>query len=1470
MKCPNCNSENPENSRYCNKCATTFLFKDETLVAPPDVIFLPEKKIKKGETLAGKYKIIDKLGGGGMGVVYKAEDTRLKRLVALKFLPSMLTSLEDAKTRFIQEAQAASMLDHQNICTIHEIDETDDGQMYIAMAFYEGKTLKKKIEKGPLPIDQALDIIIQVTQGLAKAHSQRIVHRDIKPANLIVTNDGVVKIVDFGLAKFAGQKGLTEPGTAVGTTFYMSPEQTSGEEVDEKTDLWSTGIVFYELLTGKMPFIGENEQAVMYKILNRTPVAPTELRMGIPEEAERIILKCLRKKPEDRYSSADRLLSALIKLKKSQERKEADEKAKKEEIPEAKKETERRQATVMFIEITGYSEMLGQLDTEEAAILINRCFAIFDAIITKYGGRINTITGGNIMALFGIPQAIEDAPKKSVNAGIELRKRLYQFDQDEALEVLLDVRIGIDTGMVIASALGAGEIKEFSIMGEAANMASLLKDLSEKGKIWVGPQTYKYTQNEFEYEELKPISLKGKDKPVSSFELLSEKEKVYRARLGAERMIYSELVGRDEELDKLKLQVLKVINGEGSIVNVIGEAGIGKSRLIAELSQKDEMKKLNFLKGRALSIGKNLSFHPIIEILKNWARIKEEDSPITTAQKFEKAIKSIYPEGVSEVFPFTATMMGIKLMGRYAERVKGIEGEALEKLILKNLRELIIKAAEPRPLVIAIEDLHWADLTSIEFLESLYRLAGSQKILFINIFRPNYEQTGDRIWRKIKERYWDYYTEIYLEPLDENQCQILVENLLNVKGLPVHIRELIAARAEGNPFFIEEVVRSLIDDEIIEVKDGRFRVTEKIDAVVLPKTINEILMARIDKLDEGTKSLLKIASVIGRNFYYKILTEVAQNIEEVDDKLEFLKEVQLIQERRRKEELEYFFKHALVQDVTYDSILLKKRKQLHVRVAEAIESVFAERLHEFYGMLALHYSSGENFEKAEEYLVKAGEEALKAAASSEAINYYQDALKLYLRKHGDYGDPDSIAHLEWNIAKAFLNKGHMGEAVIHFDKVLEIWGERRPKKKIATLLYLFWNLLKVLRSLYLPTRKVKQSPSKHMNDIFEVTYQRGMALVSVDTFRMVKDSIRFLGFVRKYDLNKVANGVPMYASSSALFFISGISFRIARKLLDYARSYIRPNDLKTLLTYNFWELAMDTLWGNWDRAQKYEENIIDRNIQDGDLFTAPGLVFWNGILATEKGNFKDTEIYIEKLNEISEVYENDYARSRRFALRTKYFLKSRKLRDVLKETEKEIPWLNRIGQKFWALFLLGDEAKTHLLLGDMQAAKRTLEQGEEIASLEKRLAPFYISNFRRSQFFFEVYKLEETLNSDNSSELSPCRKKIYQRGKEAVKNAKKCAINRTEILKLMGIHYWLIGKPKKAFTWWERSIKIGEKLGARPELGRTYMEVGKRLQENEKGFKELNGLTADDYFDKARILFEEMDLKWDLEELEKM
>jgi TolB-like protein len=308
MKCPKCHFNNPNDTSYCGKCGTKF--NSASQISFTKTIETPTEGLSRGTVFAGRYEIIEELGRGGMGIVYMAKDSKLKRTVALKFLPSEWTYDLQAKERFVREAQAAASLDHPNICTVHEIDEAE-GRMFISMASVEGESLKTRIERGLLKLDEALGIGLQVAEGLKEAHKKGIVHRDIKSANIMVTEKGQAKIMDFGLARVTGGTLLTKEGMTMGTIAYMSPEQARGEEVDHRTDIWSFGVVLYEMLSGQLPFKGEHDQVVVYSILKEQPKPISDLRSEIPIAIEQVVGKALEKNPDKRYQQIDDLLDDL-------------------------------------------------------------------------------------------------------------------------------------------------------------------------------------------------------------------------------------------------------------------------------------------------------------------------------------------------------------------------------------------------------------------------------------------------------------------------------------------------------------------------------------------------------------------------------------------------------------------------------------------------------------------------------------------------------------------------------------------------------------------------------------------------------------------------------------------------------------------------------------------------------------------------------------------------------------------------------------------------------------------------------------------------------------------------------------------------------------------------------------------------------------------------------------------------------
>jgi class 3 adenylate cyclase/tetratricopeptide (TPR) repeat protein len=1131
-------------------------------------------------------------------------------------------------------------------------------------------------------------------------------------------------------------------------------------------------------------------------------------------------------------------------------------------------EPERKHVTALFSDLTGYTSMNEKLDPEQVKEITGRIFTGVKQIVAKYEGFIERVMGDGCLVFFGIPRAHEDDPVRAIHCAMEIHRFVKGLSPQYEARVgaPLAMHSGINTGLVVTADVNP-EKGTHGVAGDAVNVASRLSGMAGPGEILVGAETVRRAKGRFMFDDLGQKQAKGKAEPVRVFKVVSAK--AHSVASGIDRQVSSEMVGRDKELDKLEFQVMKAINGDGSVANVIGEAGIGKSRLIAELKKSHIMNRVTLLEGRAISIGKNLSFHPIIDLLKQWAGIAEADSESTASDKLEKAIRAVHPEETNEILPFVATLMGMKFTGRHAERVKGIEGESLEKLIFKNVRELVIKGAELRPTVVVMEDLHWADTSSIELLDALFRLAEKHRIAFINVFRPGYFETTDGKIASIGTRIPAHYVEITIQALDKTNSETLIDNILAIRGLPYTVKNQIVERAGGNPFFIEEVVRSLIDEGAVVKRDGGFEVTEKIEKVMIPPTINDVLMARIDRLEERTRELVKVASVIGRSFFDRIIKDVADAIEDVDQRLEYLKDVQLIRDRVRMREVEYVFKHALVQEAAYESTLIQQRKALHRKVAEAIERIFQERLQEFYGMLAYQYSQADDPEKAEEWMVRAGEEALRSSASSEALYYYHEALRFYVEKYGEAGDPEKLSDFEKNIALAHLNKSNWPDAVHYFDRLLGRWGHGHQRGRIGEIAGLVFDLLIILLKLHLPLTSHKRIPDHLTNERFRLSATRNKALIFVRPVRAFTEAIRDLRQSLDYDSTKLQTASMVYLMASGMLTLSGFH-HMGGVVLKKAAELVDEKCDQDVTTQHITTNLFKLLSGEWANIPEYDESLFDACTLKGLFWDAANISLWAGILHTYQGNFHQAHrLRVENFVSLEENYQFGPLVQRHLSGTALLVIRGRA--DLAyAEAEKGVALACRRGLEPWQLAALGWRAVTQVLCKDIPGARDSLGQADRIRRKEFSWSAWYLSSVVLGQFLLDLHLLEEALAGNSGSSLRDRAKFALKSGKAAVKISAKFAPHRTWDYRLMGDYYWLVGKQRKAMKWYDRSIKEGERLGARPDLSRTYFEVGRHLLEPHSKYKQLNGIDAKGYLEKAEILFKEMGLEHDLDELERV
>ncbi|MHB8868968.1 MAG: AAA family ATPase [Thermoleophilia bacterium] len=732
---------------------------------------------------------------------------------------------------------------------------------------------------------------------------------------------------------------------------------------------------------------------------------------------------------------------------------------------------ERRLVTVLFADLSGFTARSEKLDPEAARDLITACFDRLVPAIERYGGTVDKFVGDEIMALFGAPRAHENDPERALRAAIDMRVAIAGFNRER--RVPLAVHTGVNTGLVYAGDVGGGGRRDYSVMGDAVNLAARLKGLATPGEIVVGADTHRQAGHLFDWQAAGAVHVKGRAEPVSVYRLLGSRAAPASAggrQLQATRGISSPLVGRRAELATLGSALVRLQQGEGGIVSVIGEAGLGKSRLVAEAREEARKLGVSWLEGRTLSFGRTISYWPFLEILQQDTGIESDDSEAERFAKLARHIETLFGDQSPEILPALATLLSLTLPEDLKERVKNLDGEAMGHQLFRSMLFLVRRRAGQGPVVVVFEDVHWLDESSAAMVEHVLSAAAEAPALFVLVGRPEVDSPTETLRGLARAGYAERYVEIILRPLSEREGAELVRNLIHLEELPAGLRETILQRAEGNPFFVEEVIRSLIDLGALaqDPHTGRWRVTEQAGEISIPGTVQGVILARIDRLDEDLKQVLLLASVIGRSFFYRVLDSIAEADRDLGRALTDLEARELVRERTRDPELEYIFKHALVQETTYESILLQRRRELHRRVASAIEELFADRPEEFYGLLAYHYSRAEDWEKAQQFLFKAGDQAGKIAADAEALAHYEQAMAAYSQAFGDSWDSLQRVSLERKMGEALFRLGEHARARTFLYSALRTLGSPYPTSRSGIRRAIAFQLLCQLAHRLLP------------------------------------------------------------------------------------------------------------------------------------------------------------------------------------------------------------------------------------------------------------------------------------------------------------------------------------------------------------------------------------------------------------------
>ncbi len=687
-------------------------------------------------------------------------------------------------------------------------------------------------------------------------------------------------------------------------------------------------------------------------------------------------------------------------------------------------EGERRLATIILADVKGSTDLMEQVGTEAWVKMMNRVLQILETEVYRFGGKVDQFRGDGLVAFFGTTTAHEDDPERAVLAALAMQEALKPFaaDLEKREGISLALRVGVNTGEVIVTSVGNDrQYREETAMGEAIALAARMETAAEPGTVLVSENTYRLTATQFEWLPLGEIKVKGVSAPIAVYRPLAPYANPERP---AAYDLASPLIGRDAEVESLKACIEDLNDGIGGIVIITGEQGMGKSlltnevrqyfarqnALLAEARDKGASSTATnteigviWLRGRCRSYTQSQPYAVWQDMLRNWLGIRPDEPHEQTRDRLHQQAEILWGEQADEYYPDLATLLSLPLEAEHAERIRRLDADSLRQQFFLTLRSWVEALTHQGPVVLTFSDMHWVDATSLDLLKYCLPLCDYTDLLWLFVFRPD---RTSQIWEfrhYIETEYPHRLTTLNLAPLDAEQSREMIAKLIGPDVLPQATQDLIISKAEGNPYYIQELVRALIFDGILtrDPEDGHWRTTQAVTSLTLPDSLQNLLLASIDRLTPEEQHVLQIASVVGTVFWSKIVEVLAAHPARVKAHLTALQRAQLIRERGRTTELgiEYVFRSSLIRDAAYERLLSSQRASYHLRIAEYIESYCCradapQPSPQFYGALAYHFQRAGLPEKELDYVLKGAEHAKHIYANAEAGKQYTRALEI--------------------------------------------------------------------------------------------------------------------------------------------------------------------------------------------------------------------------------------------------------------------------------------------------------------------------------------------------------------------------------------------------------------------------------------------------------------------------------------------
>lgn len=700
---------------------------------------------------------------------------------------------------------------------------------------------------------------------------------------------------------------------------------------------------------------------------------------------------------------------------------------------------ERKVLTAVFADIVGSTALAERLDPEDVKLVVGEAVARIVGEVESLGGHVKDLAGDGVLAFFGAPTTREDDAERAVRCALRIVGEMQEY----AREVRrgwgaegFGVRVGAATGAVVVGEVGAGSRVEYAAFGDTVNVAARLQAAAEPGSVLVDEATRRAVEGLFDWGEPLELELKGKSEAVAAWPVsgIAAEGRTQRGLPGVE----TRLVGRSRELG-LGREALEALRaGRGGVLVVSGDAGIGKTRLLNELRELAEREGSSWLEGRCVSYGESLPYWPFRDLLRGeWIGAGVEEPELRVRVGLRRRLEQLFAEQAGELYPYLGGLLEVALEHEAAARTSQLSPEALQWRTFEVVGQLFFRLAEEAPLVIALEDLHWADATSVQLLEQLLALAEDAPVLLVLSLRPERDHPAWGLREHAAREFPHLLREIDLGPLGDADGELLAA-LVAPATLPADLERRVLEAADGNPFFLEELVRSLADVGALVRIDGGWRLDHAVE-VEVPPTVEKAILARLDRLSPPARELVTAASALGRTFALPLLEGVLGDLPE--DALHELQRLGLLRQSRRWPQPEYRFRHALIQETAYRTLLAEQRTRLHRRAAEWLEERYAGREAEVLGLLAYHWLRAEDEEKAAGYLLRAGDKARLEYALDEAIEHYRDLLPLLERR----GERQEIALVLFKLALALHTSLRFGEANEAYQRAFEHWTPPEPR-----------------------------------------------------------------------------------------------------------------------------------------------------------------------------------------------------------------------------------------------------------------------------------------------------------------------------------------------------------------------------------------------------------------------------------------